>query len=527
MSTFDFVVIGGGHNGLTAAAYLLRAGFGVCVLEQAREVGGGCRTAEVTLPGFRHDLYGVVHSAIRSGPLIARDELGLISRYGLEYVVPDAQLATAFEDGSSLVVHRDVDRTCQSIAKLSPKDADAYPRFVDWGKQVAGLIAKHLFGPVPTFSEMVAQLSATEPGREVLSLLTASTLSVLDHWFEDDRLKATIAKYPINGLLGPDERGTGLLTVLRHTGNHLAGGGYPKGGSGALTEKLAQCVRDLGGTILVERNVERLEVADGRVAAAIVTGGERFAVRHGVVSSLHFQQLYFELLGREQLAPGLVRRLESVRPSSFSSVVVQLALDVKPQYRAAEDIGESLRIEFPDSCAELVRYASDLRQGRLPAKGHPFALCHTRGDPSRAPAGKHTVYLCDVGPRELVPGGLDEWDRVKPQVMERIIQDYRRFTTNIDESTILGRYCETPLDHARANPAFRRGDWAHVAPLADLSLGNEAFPGSTTYRGPLAGLYLCGASTFPGFGIAAASGRSAAAAALHDLGVGDIQATGR
>ena len=146
-NTYDIVVIGSGANGLTAAAYMAKAGQKVLVLERNAWFGGGVATREVVAPGFRHDLHSATHIIIQANPLIRNDELGLISKFGLKYIYPEGVFSTIFDDQTSIVSYADVDKTCQSIAKVSQRDADAYRRFAAKSQETLPLIAAGMFVP--------------------------------------------------------------------------------------------------------------------------------------------------------------------------------------------------------------------------------------------------------------------------------------------------------------------------------------------------------------------------------------------
>lgn len=193
--TYDVVVVGGGHNGLIVASYLAKAGLAVCVVERLDKVGGGAVTREVTVPGFKHDVCSMFHHFIQENPLIANDELGLLSKYGLSYIYPDPIFAFIFPDGKSLVIYHDINKTCASIAQFSSKDADAYPKFCKAGAQIIKAAVMSLFSPPPPFGRFISFMEASELGREYLRIMLSSPMDILDEWFESEQVKLALARH--------------------------------------------------------------------------------------------------------------------------------------------------------------------------------------------------------------------------------------------------------------------------------------------------------------------------------------------
>src|SRR5215470_12868862 len=176
MTQHDVIVVGGGHNGLTAAAYLAKAGLDVLVLEAKEYVGGGVITQEATIPGFQHDLHAIAHIFIQGNPLIRNDELGLLSRYGLKYVFPDPSMAVVFPDGDYIAFYRDVHKTAETIARISPRDAANYLRFHEFASPLLDMLLDGFFSPPPPLGALFGQLDQFEAGQEMLRLLMMSYL---------------------------------------------------------------------------------------------------------------------------------------------------------------------------------------------------------------------------------------------------------------------------------------------------------------------------------------------------------------
>jgi phytoene dehydrogenase-like protein len=164
---YDVIVAGGGHNGLTTGAYLAKAGLNVCVLELQDKVGGGVITRELTEPGFLHDHCSTWHGLVQANPLIRNDELGLISKYGLEYLYPELYTAIVFPDNRVMKFYRDMDKTCESIAEFSQHDADAYRKFYEWSVNLLDVFTQGMFAPPPPQGAFTTMMDQSEEGREI------------------------------------------------------------------------------------------------------------------------------------------------------------------------------------------------------------------------------------------------------------------------------------------------------------------------------------------------------------------------
>lgn len=191
---------------MTVAAYLAKAGVNVCVVERQDKIGGGVITREVTLPGFKHDLGAIMHMAVRANPLIHQDELSLVSKYGLKYVLPDPQLAVIFPDDRALVIYRDVDKTRESIAQFSKRDAEAYPRFVEYMKRMSRIAGVASFSPPIAFGRMVALLDESDDGREYLRIMLSSAEDIVDDWFESEQVKIGFTRFASEAMTSPRKR---------------------------------------------------------------------------------------------------------------------------------------------------------------------------------------------------------------------------------------------------------------------------------------------------------------------------------
>ncbi len=293
---YDVVVIGGGHNGLIAAAYLVKAGLDVCVFEHHSKVGGGAITSEVNVPGFKFDLGSAAHYGIQGNPLVRQDELGLKAKYGLKYINPDPITAFVFPDDSSLIVHMDIKKTCESIARFSQKDAEAWPNFCKNAAQTMKAGSLAMAGALPPMGKLLSFLGASEEGREYWRVFLSSCMDIVDEWFESQEMKAAICRYACDYMASPREFGTGFNAISGLALIQNWGLGLPVGGSGALCEALASYIRDNGGTIAVSTPVKGVKVEGGEAKGVILANGEEIRASKAVVSNLNVKQLFLQML---------------------------------------------------------------------------------------------------------------------------------------------------------------------------------------------------------------------------------------
>ncbi|MBI4286631.1 MAG: NAD(P)/FAD-dependent oxidoreductase [Chloroflexi bacterium] len=515
MEKHDVVVVGGGHNGLTVAAYLAKAGVDVCVLERQDKVGGAAVTRELTVPGFKHDLGSVQHLLVLANPITYRDELGLLSKYGLKYIPIDPLVSVLFPDDRALTIYRDAAKTRASIAQFSERDADAYAKFVDYLGKISQVAAIATFSPPIPFGRMVSVLDQSEGGQEYLRVIHSSAIDILEEWFESDYVKAALARIICEQLIAPSEKGTGIGIFAY--GLYHRGWSVPQGGSGALSEALAACIKDKGGTVKVSSPVKTIKVENGEAKAVVLENGEEIAATKAIISNLNVKQLLLQMVAAEALPPGFTDKVKRIKQSSFAPLHQALALNEAPKFKGGGDLDKTVMILFSDVMDKYLRVHEDLLHG-IPRTDLPTIAVATLVDPTRAPAGKHTLYLYFYEPYNLKDGGPQGWDKIKQQVADGILETLRAHTTNMGPENILGRWAFSPLDFERYNPAFISGDFLHIGMFVTQMFGNRPIPGWAQYRTPVKRLYMCGASTHPGGGVSC-GGRAAVQVIMEDLGI--------
>jgi phytoene dehydrogenase-like protein len=520
---YDVVVIGGGHNGLTAAAYLARAGRSVLVVERRHVLGGAAVTEEV-FPGFRFSVCSYVVSLLR--PEIIR-ELDL-PRHGLEILPLDGTF-TPMPSGDYLWRVNDHSKTRREIARHSKLDAEAYDEYgramVEMGRFVKPILS--MLPPDPTsldprglkqllFLLRRFQRLPRQDQYNQIQLMTMSAVDFLDQWFETDVLKATMSASGIIGtFLGVRSPGTAYV-LLHHYMGEIDGAfrswGFARGGTGAISLAIAGAARQAGVEIRSETEVAKILVREGRAAGVVLKNGDEITA--GLVVSSLDPRLTFRRLLEPDALPG--EFLVDVDRYKFrgSSAKVNLALDALPDFRCLPGPGPHLRgaISISPSVDYMERAYDDAKYGRFSRRPYMDVVIPSLTDPSVAPPGKH-VMSCFVqyAPYHLANG---TWDEQRDAFGDTVINTLAEYAPNI-RNIIRHRQVVTPLDLEREWGLSEGNIFQGELTLEQLFFLRPA-PGWAQYRTPVGNLYMCGSATHPGGGIMGAPGRNAAMKILAD-----------
>lgn len=515
--TYDVVVMGAGHNGLVAAAYLAKAGKKVLVLERQSFPGGGVVTREINTPGYRHDLHSSVHIMIQGNPMITDDELGLISKFGLDYRYSDVPYASIFPGNETLITYKDLDRSCEQIARFSARDAETYRRFAERSMRMLPMFVSGLYAPPLPLGPFMAMLDSSDEGREIMDAMYRSSLDVIDEAFEDDRVKIHLLKLVTENLQLPDELGTGMGIFLMPGIIHTYGVSQPKGGSGGLTDALVRAVEHFGGEIRLEAEVRKVIVSGGRAMGLELTTGERLMAKDAVIGAIHPHRLADFVDG---IDGGVAGRAGKVTPSSFSLFVSHYDLKERTRYHAGDEITRATILEYFtfDRLDDLLDDFDQLRRRRIPQRPLTGGGDETHADPSRAPAGAGLFHAICMAPYDIAGKGAAYWDEIKEQEADRYLTYYQKFVANLTSDNIIMRTTWSPLDMERSSPnSFVRGDMHGCAPFLYQSMGHRPTPDLGQYGVPgIDRLYLVGPFMHPGGGVFGA-GRATAIRMFDDL----------
>lgn len=516
---YDVVTIGaGGSNSLVAAAYLAAAGKKVLVLERNDYPGGGVATFEVE-PGFLSERHSAVHGMVLANPLIANDELGLLSRYGLEYIHLDPLFGTVFEDDSYVAIYRDKERTMEEFAKFSQHDAEAWGRFVDLATPLGAAILGSFFEP-PTI------VPATDPA--ILDFMVTAGKSVTDvltEWFTDERILITLLRFISEANnLHPDDKNTGATALMGLGLLGQIGMAVPKGGGSEFTNALVRCIEDHGGEVRLSTEVNKVLVENGRAIGVSTTSGDTIRAKDAVLACIHPH-----LLDRfvDDLDPGLVRAAHNYKITTLSGFTIHAALNEPLTFKGGPEVDAlGMNALVGLSLDDMFRDFDDLSRGRLSRKPMLGAGCTSIVDPSRAPEGNATLHVFSLTTHNLADGGPARWNDIKQSFTDSCVERIGEFVTNLTPDNIRAIEALSPLDHAIDSPSFQGGDIFGGAMHAHQSGAMRPTPALAQYRVPgVAGLYLTGPFMHPGGGMTG-GGRATAVRMFEDLGMDFGQFTG-
>jgi phytoene dehydrogenase-like protein len=523
MTDYDAIVVGAGHNGLVAGAQLARAGLKTLILERRSTIGGAAITEELS-PGYR--VSTLAHMAQPDASVIAALRL---ADHGLEMLDPDPFVFAPLPDGRSLVLGRDVSASTRSIQQFSEQDARRYGEFRSTMTRIGEFVSSVMAVAPPEIEQSTRGDLWTLLGmarglqrlgkRDAYRLLRWAPMSAADfvsEWFESEPLRAVLAARGVFGnSLGPRSAGSAAILLMQLA----AGGGVRrlvKGGLGAFTSALGSAARASGATIRTDAQISRIDVRNSRAAGVTLTSGEQ--LNAGIVlSNADPRRTLLTLIDPIELEPGFLARIRSYR-SAGAVAKINLALRELPRFRAlvsetdARELAGSIHIA-PD-LDYLERAFDASKYGTCSARPYLDITIPSLTDPSLAPPGAHVMSIsAQFAPYRLRGTG---WDTAGPRFADAVIETLEEHAPNV-RSLILHRQLITPVD-LESTYGLTGGHIFHGELALDQLFTMRPLLGWARYRTPIAGLYLCGAGTHPGYGISGLSGMNASREALKDVG---------
>ncbi len=519
-TTYDAIIIGGGHNGLVTACYLAKARRKVLVLERRYIVGGAC-VSEETFPGFKVSTAAYVNSLFR--PEIVRD-LNLRA-YGFEAVERNPASFSPFLDGRYLMLGRDRASDLAEIAKFSRSDAQAYPRYEAMLERVASVIEPTLtqippnlikpgLGDLPPALALGRALQKMGPNmNEAIEMLTGAARPILDRWFESEQLKATLATDAIIGaFMAPSMPGTAYVLfhhVMGETNGNKGVWAYMRGGMGGLTQALAEAAIDLGVEIRTEAEVAKILTKDGAVTGVALSNGDEFRAR-AVASGVDMHLTFDRFLAGEPLPDDFRAALTRISYDS-ASVKINVALDRLPSFSAlpGHDAGPQHHgtVHLCETQDFIERAYDDAKYGE-PSREPVVECCLPSSvDPTVAPEGKHLMSMfVQYAPYQLKHG---PWTQaIKDDFADRCFAIVERYAPGFTGS-VIDRQILSPVDIEETFGLTGGNIFQGAMPLHSL-YAFRPVPGYANYRTPIKNLFMCGSAAHPGGGVMGAPGWNAA-----------------
>lgn len=510
---YDAIVVGAGHNGLAAAVHLAAKGWKVGVFERAAVAGGAVKTAEATQPGYRHDLYAMNLSLFAGSPFFAAHREGLL-RHGLAFVPATESFASAFPDGTWLGVSQDLEATVARIAAISPADAPVWRAMAATFATDALPIFGLLGAPMPSWAACKALWTLYRARgwpalADMARLLLASPRDFLDRHFENDKLKAMMAVWGLHLDFPPDSAGGALFPYLESMACQSFGMVIGQGGADTIVRALTGYLQERGGELHLGAPVAEITRDSERATGIRLSDGRTHRATRAVIANLHPRNLFERLVGGPDVA-AYRSKLEGFKAGP-GTMMIHYALDHLPDWAAGDALKRFAYVHLAPDYAAMGRAYAEARAGLLPAEpvlvvGQPTAL-----DPSRAPAGRHVLWVqVRVLPASIVGDAAGEiagrtWDEAKDAYADRVAALIERYAPGFGES-VLGRAVLSPADLERENPNLIGGDSLSGSHHLDQNFVFRPVAGWSRYKTPVANLYLVGASTWPGAGVGAGSG---------------------
>jgi phytoene dehydrogenase-like protein len=514
VSEFDAILVGAGHNSLACAAHLALKGWKIAVFESNSTIGGAVQTREFTLPGFRHD-FGAMNLSLFAGSAFHRKYANELKAHGLEFAPVADCFASAFPDGRWFGVSTDLEKTVARIAAFSAADVETWRRLV----AAFPAEAEHLFRLLGSPMGMRAlagtawnawRRKGVAGALDMARLLLASPRTWLDENFESAHVKATLGAWGMHLDFAPDIAGGAIFPYLESMANQSFGMVLGRGGADTMIRALEKMLVAAGGRIFAGAEVAEITTSGGRATGIRLASGETHTAAKAVVAGVAPGALPGKLLPQGSGDAAFDKAMHRFRHAP-GTMMIHLALDDLPDWRAGAELRQFAYVHLAPSLDAMARTYQQATAGLLPGEpvlvvGQPTAI-----DPSRAPEGKHVLWVqVRVLPAEIAGDAAgeiapDHWDRVKDRYADRVIGIIETYAPGLRQQ-ILGRSVFSPLDLERENPNLVGGDQICGSHHLSQNFVFRPARGFARWNTPVEKLHLVGAATWPGAGVGAASG---------------------
>ncbi len=515
---YDAIVVGGGHQALVSAAYLARAGWSVLVLERGERPGGAVQSAEITRPGFVHDLFATNMNLFLGSPVAA--ELGAdLERHGLRYATCEQPFANVYPEGLALRVRRGVADTLSELGGHDPRDADGWRELDALYERLSPALFA-LYGSRLDSRSLLAlavgQLPAlgADGAWELARLLVSSTRELAETYLHSPEAHALLGCWGLHLDFGPDVAGGAMFPFLEAFTDMRTGIAIAQGGASELIKALAAVAAEHGAELRTKSEVTRVTVNQGRADGVELASGERIGARRVVIAGVTPQALYERLLAGVPLPDGLRRAARRYRYGP-GTLMVHLALSAPPLWRAGEDLNKFAYIHIAPYLDDLATTYSQACAGVLPAEPMLIVGQTSAVDPSRAPVGGAALWVqVRALPAQIRGDAAGEiaagtWDEVRDRYADRVLAKLERYAPGIGD-LLLDRAVLSPADLEQQDPNLVGGDSITGSMHLRQNFLFRQVPPLRDYETGVDGLLMVGAATWPGAGVNAISGYNVA-----------------
>lgn len=514
MSEFDAILIGAGHNSLACAAHLASKGWKTAIFERSATIGGAVRTAEYTVPGFRHD-FGAMNLSLFAGSAFHRKYANELKAVGLEFVPASDCFASAFPDGRWFGVSTDIEKTAARMTAFSAADAAAWRRLAAAFPGEAEHLFRLLGSPMGIRSLAgtawnVWRKKGTAGTLDMVRLLLSSSRGWLDENFESAEVKATLAAWGMHLDFAPDIGGGAIFPYLEAMANQSFGMVIGKGGADTMVRALSRMISDAGGKVFTGAEVSEVVTTGGRATGVRLANGETHVATKAVIAGVAPGALAGKLLPNGSGDAGFDGAMAKFRHAP-GTMMIHLALDDLPDWKAGAELRQFAYVHIAPSLDAMALTYQQAVAGLLPAEpvlvvGQPTAI-----DPSRAPSGKHVLWVqVRMLPYQVAGDAAGEitagdWDDIKEPYAGRALDMIERYAPGLKQR-ILGRAVFSPADLERENPNLVGGDQICGSHHPSQNFVFRPARGFSRWNTPVRNLHLIGAATWPGAGTGAGSG---------------------
>ncbi len=498
---YDVIIIGSGPNGLTTGAYLSKAGQRVLLLEKRYEVGGGLATEQVTLPDFFHNTHAIYKMMVDYAPVYT--DFQFEEKYNVTHIFPELQVALPLSDGRSLCMYQNVDKTCESIAQFSKKDADSYrdmhAKYDEMMREILGPQTYVLPEAAPI---MAAKMEETPLGRELSELSEKTPKEIVCDLYENEHVRTLMLYMACHWGLDYDQSGVSYMVPIYL--NRMVNYRLTAGGSHRASNSFVKTVFENKGQVRTSAQIKRIIIENGEAKGVELEDGTTYMAKKAVVSTIDPHQTFLKYVGEDNLETDFVDMIKSYHWEKWSLCNLHLAMSEPPIFKAAEsnpDINQAfIYLLGYESLEALIGHLDAIREGELPETAGFNCSFPSVHDPYQAPEGKASGLISQMAPFDRKDGGSEKWLNFKfrEETTEKLISLLMGYTQNITRDKIKWTAITTPADIQNKFANMVKGGYKQGA-YHPLQMGYlRPNQDCSQNRTPIKGLYVGGASVYPG-----------------------------